>query len=198
MIRGHSTNRLVLTVDGVRLNNAIYRGGNIHNVISISPLTIENTEVILGSASVLYGSDAIGGVMNFYTKKAKLSFDSNPHIELNINSRYSSASSEKMYHLDLNYGLKKIAFLSSFSKSDFGDLKMGINGPSDYLRPNYVTQSSNGEDILVINSNPRVQRNTGYDQTNFYKKLFMSQMKISAMIWEFISLKLEIYQDMTG
>ena len=171
MIRGHSTNRLVLTVDGVRLNNAIYRGGNIHNVISISPLTIENTEVILGSASVLYGSDAIGGVMNFYTKKAKLSFDSNPYIELNINSRYSSASSEKMYHLDLNYGLKKIAFLSSFSKSDFGDLKMGINGPSDYLRPNYVTQSSNGEDILMINSNSRVQRNTGYDQTNFLQKV---------------------------
>ena len=171
MIRGHSTNRLVLTVDGVRLNNAIYRGGNIHNVISISPLTIENTEVILGSASVLYGSDAIGGVMNFYTKKAKLSFDSNPYIELNINSRYSSASSEKMYHLDLNYGLKKIAFLSSFSKSDFGDLKMGINGPSDYLRLNYVTQSSNGEDILMINSNSRVQRNTGYDQTNFLQKV---------------------------
>ena len=171
MIRGHSTNRLVLTVDGVRLNNAIYRGGNIHNVISISPLTIENTEVILGSASVLYGSDAIGGVMNFYTKKAKLSFDSNPYIELNINSRYSSASSEKMYHLDLNYGLKKIAFLSSFSKSDFGDLKMGINGPSDYLRPNYVTQNSNGEDILMINSNSRVQRNTGYDQTNFLQKV---------------------------
>ena len=171
MIRGHSTNRLVLTVDGVRLNNAIYRGGNIHNVISISPLTIENTEVILGSASVLYGSDAIGGVMNFYTKTAKLSFDSNPYIELNINSRYSSASSEKMYHLDLNYGLKKIAFLSSFSKSDFGDLKMGINGPSDYFRPNYVTQSSNGEDILVINSNPRVQRTTGYDQTNFLQKV---------------------------
>ena len=171
IIRGHSTNRLVLTVDGVRLNNAIYRGGNIHNVISISPLTIENTEVILGSASVLYGSDAIGGVMNFYTKKAKLSYDSNPHIELNINSRYSSASTEKMYHLDLNYGFKKIAFLSSFSKSDFGDLKMGINGPSYYLRPNYVTQSSNGDDILVINSNPRVQRNTGYDQTNFLQKV---------------------------
>lgn len=171
MIRGHSTNRLVLTVDGVRLNNAIYRGGNIHNVISISPLTIENTEVILGSASVLYGSDAIGGVMNFYTKKAKLSFDSNPYIKLNISSRYSSASSEKMYHLDLNYGLKKIAFLSSFSKSDFGDLKMGIDGPSDYLRLNYVTQISNGEDILVINSNPRVQRNTGYNQTNFLQKV---------------------------
>ena len=171
MIRGLSTNRLVLSVDGVRLNNAIFRSGNIHNVISISPMNIENTEVIMGSASVLYGSDAIGGVMNFYTKKAKLSNDSNPNIQININSRYSSASNEKMYHIDFNYGLEKIAFLSSFSKSDFDDLTMGIHGPSDYLRPNYVTQNSAGDDLLVTNSKPRVQRNTGYSQTNFMQKV---------------------------
>ena len=171
MIRGLSTNRLVLSVDGVRLNNAIFRSGNIHNVISISPMNIENTEVIMGSASVLYGSDAIGGVMNFYTKKAKLSNDSNPNIQININSRYSSASNEKMYHLDFNYGLEKIAFLSSFSKSNFDDLTMGIHGPSDYLRPNYVTQNSAGDDVLVTNSKPRVQRNTGYSQTNFMQKV---------------------------
>ena len=171
MIRGLSTNRLVLSVDGVRLNNAIFRSGNIHNVISISPMNIENTEVIMGSASVLYGSDAIGGVMNFYTKKAKLSNDSNPNIQININSRYSSASNEKMYHIDFNYGLGKIAFLSSFSKSDFDDLTMGIHGPSDYLRPNYVTQNSAGDDVLVTNSKPRVQRNTGYSQTNFMQKI---------------------------
>ena len=171
MIRGLSTNRLVLSVDGVRLNNAIFRSGNIHNVISISPMNIENTEVIMGSASVLYGSDAIGGVMNFYTKKAKLSNDSNPNILININSRYSSASNEKMYHIDFNYGLEKIAFLSSFSKSDFDDLTMGIHGPSDYLRPNYVTQNSAGDDVLVTNSKPRVQRNTGYSQTNFMQKV---------------------------
>ena len=171
MIRGLSTNRLVLSVDGVRLNNAIFRSGNIHNVISISPMNIENTEVIMGSASVLYGSDAIGGVMNFYTKKAKLSNDLNPNIQININSRYSSASNEKMYHIDFNYGLEKIAFLSSFSKSDFDDLTMGIHGPSDYLRPNYVTQNSAGDDVLVTNSKPRVQRNTGYSQTNFMQKV---------------------------
>ena len=172
MIRGHSTNRLVLSVDGVRLNNAIFRGGNIHNVISISPLNIQNTEVIMGSASVLYGSDAIGGVMNFYTKKAKLSNELSPNIKANINTRYSSASNEQMYHVDLNYGLEKIAFLSSFSKSDFGDLTMGIHGPADYLRPNYVGQSSNGSDILITNSSPRVQRNSAYNQTNFMQKVF--------------------------
>ena len=177
MIRGLSTNRLVLSVDGVRLNNAIFRSGNIHNVISISPMNIENTEVIMGSASVLYGSDAIGGVMNFYTKKAKLSNDSKPNIQINISSRYSSASNEKMYHIDFNYGLEKIAFLSSFSKSDFDDLTMGIHGPSDYLRPNYVTQNSAGDDVLVTNSKPRVQRNTGYSQTNFMQKVLYEPNK---------------------
>ena len=171
MIRGMSTNRLVLSVDGVKLNNAIFRGGNIHNVISISPLNIENAEVIMGSASVLYGSDAIGGVMNFYTKKAKLSDELTPNIKVNLNSRYSSASNEQMYHVDLNYGLEKIAFLSSFSKSDFGDLTMGIHGPSDYLRPNYVDQNSSGDDIMVANSNSRVQRNTAYHQISFMQKV---------------------------
>ena len=172
MIRGLSTNRLVLSVDGVRLNNAIYRGGNIHNVISISPANIENTEVIMGSASVLYGSDAIGGVMNFYTKKANLSNNSDPKIQLNLRSRYSSASIEKMYHFDFNFGLQKIAFLSSFSKSQFGNLTMGKNGPSEYLRPNYVGVNDAGEDMLIQNSNSRVQRNTAYDQVNFMQKIF--------------------------
>ena len=55
MIRGFSTNRLLITVDGVRLNNAIFRGGNVQNVLSINPFNVEKTEVILGSGSVIYG-----------------------------------------------------------------------------------------------------------------------------------------------
>ena len=177
MIRGLSTNRLVLSVDGVRLNNAIYRGGNIHNVISVSPMNIENTEIIMGSASVLYGSDAIGGVMNFYTKNPVLSKEESQRFDINIHSRYSSAASEKMYHFDVNFGLKKIAFFSSISKSDYGNLLMGSNGPSEYLRPNYVIQNSAGEDIIVNNSNPKLQRNTSYDQLNFLQKVLYKPNK---------------------
>jgi hemoglobin/transferrin/lactoferrin receptor protein len=177
MIRGLSTNRLVLSVDGVRLNNAIYRGGNIHNVISVSPINIENTEIIMGSASVLYGSDAIGGVMNFYTKNPVLSREGSQRLDINIHSRYSSAAREKMYHFDVNFGLKKIAFFSSISKSDYGNLLMGSNGPSEYLRPNYVIQNSNGEDIIVNNSNSKLQRNTSYDQLNFLQKVLYKPNK---------------------
>ena len=67
MIRGFSTNRLLYTVDGIRMNTAIFRGGNLQNVISLDPFAMERTEVLFGPDAVIYGSDAIGGVMSFQT-----------------------------------------------------------------------------------------------------------------------------------
>jgi len=60
LIRGFATNRLLLTVDGVRMNNAIFRGGNIQNVISIDPFTIKNTEVIFGPGFTKYRKQKMG------------------------------------------------------------------------------------------------------------------------------------------
>ena len=73
MIRGFATNRLLYTVDGVRMNTAIFRSGNLQNVISLDPFAIENTEVLFGPSSVIYGSDAIGGIMSFKTLTPQLS-----------------------------------------------------------------------------------------------------------------------------
>ena len=112
IIRGVSTNRLVLSVDGVRLNNAIYRAGNTHNIISIDPFSIENTEIIMGSSSVMYGSDAIGGAMNFYTKKPKFSETQTPLMLINSTLRSASATNEKTGHFDINIGFKKWALLT--------------------------------------------------------------------------------------
>ena len=169
MIRGFSTNRLLISVDGVRMNNAIFRGGNVQNVISIDPFSIQNTEVILGAGSVIYGSDAIGGVMNFYTKKPQHSITDKLTFDGNVVARYSSANNEKTTHLDLNFGYKKWAFLSSISFTDFDDLIMGKYGPEDYLRSEYVS-TTNGVDEIVTNSNPKEQKFTGYNQINFMQK----------------------------
>lgn len=170
IIRGFSTNRLLITVDGVRFNTAIFRGGNVQNVISIDPLAIERTEVILGPGSVVYGSDAVGGVMNFYTKRPKFSFEEGMSFSGNALARYATASEEKTGHFDFNIGTKEWAFLTSVSYSDFGDLRMGKNGPDDYLRPFYA-ETVNGEDILVENSDPLVQFPTGYQQLNTMQKV---------------------------
>ena len=170
MIRGFSTNRLLITVDGVRMNNAIFRGGNLQNVISIDPFSIQNTEVNLGAGSVVYGSDAIGGVMSFYTKKPQLSYSDSLFFKANAVARYATANSEKTGHLDLNFGLKKWAFLTSVSYTDFDDLRMGAHGPDEYIRPEYV-ETINGEDLIVANDEPLVQKPTGYNQINLLQKI---------------------------
>ena len=170
IIRGFSTNRLLIAVDGTRFNNAIFRGGNVQSIISIDPFSIERTEVILGPGSVVYGSDAMGGVMNFYTKNAKFSFKEGASVSGNFTTRYATASSEKTGHVDLNLGLDEWAFLTSISYTDFGDLVMGKYGPDDYLRPEYVA-TINGEDVLVVNKNPRKQVSTGYKQINTMQKI---------------------------
>ena len=65
VIRGFEANRVLLVVDGVRMNNAIYRSGHLQNAITIDPNTLERTEVIFGPSSVGYGSDALGGSGSF-------------------------------------------------------------------------------------------------------------------------------------
>ncbi|MEP5339149.1 MAG: TonB-dependent receptor [Algibacter sp.] len=169
MIRGFSTNRLLITVDGVRMNNAIFRGGNLQNVISIDPFSIQSTEVTLGSGSVIYGSDAIGGVMSFYTQKPQLSYADTLLFKSNAIVRYASASDEKTGHFDFSLGYKKWAMLTNVSYTSFGDLTMGKNGPDDYLRPEFALTTNSG-DVIINNNNPLTQKFSGYNQINLMQK----------------------------
>ena len=171
MIRGFATNRVLLVIDGVRMNNAIYRSGNLQNVISIDALSTETAEVIFGPGSLIYGSDAIGGVMDFHTLDARFSKDKKIVVKGSVLGRYSTANKENTLHADINLGWKKWSLLSSLSYSKFDDLKMGKNGGQDsYLRPEYVERINN-KDSIVKNGDPRIQRFSGYDQLNFLQKI---------------------------
>lgn len=170
MIRGFSTNRLLITVDGVRMNSAIFRGGNLQNVINIDPLSIERTEVVLGPGSVIYGSDAIGGVMGFKTLEARFSGNDSISFAGKILGRFASANSEQTGHLDFNIGTQSWAFASSITVNNFGNLRMGSHGPEAYLRPDYVVRR-NGTDRIVQNPNPKEQVPTGYTQINLLQKI---------------------------
>lgn len=171
MIRGFATNRVLMVVDGVRMNNAIYRSGNIQNVISIDALSIETAEVVFGPGSLIYGSDAIGGVMDFHTLNAQFSQNNKTLVKGSVLGRYSTANKENTIHADINVGFKKWSFLTSFSYSDFDDLKMGKHGGQNgYLRPEFVERQNN-TDVIVQNADSRIQRFSGYNQTNFLQKI---------------------------
>ncbi|NTS39651.1 TonB-dependent receptor [Flavisolibacter sp. BT320] len=171
MIRGFATNRVLLVVDGVRMNNAIYRSGNLQNIISIDPLTAENTEVIFGPGSLIYGSDAIGGVMAFRTLQPQFAHDTKLLVKVSAFARYATVNNERTAHADVAVGTRKLSLLAAYTRSQFDDLRMGKNGRTEnYIRPEYVERIG-GQDVITKNSNPNVQRFSGYTQDNFLGKI---------------------------
>ncbi|WP_266367337.1 TonB-dependent receptor [Tellurirhabdus rosea] len=186
ILRGFEANKVLLVVDGVRMNTAIFRGGHLQNILTLDNAVVERTEIALGPNSVLYGSDALGGVIYMQTLSPKLSDSTTPRTTANAAFRYGSAMQEKTGHLDWNIGFKKWAFLSSVTASDFDDLRQGARRNSAIgnlgLRPTYVGQE-NGVDIQVRNPDPNVQTPSGYRQLDVMQKvLFRPSARTSHML----------------
>lgn len=180
VIRGMESNRVLLVVDGVRMNNAIYRKGHLHNAISVTPNMLDKTEVVFGPSSVLYGSDALGGVIHYYTKTPKLS-ETN-EVKSQFFSRFSTVNQEITSNYLAEVRRKKWASLTSVSFSDFGDLMAGKNrahGFKDWGKVFYYSENVNGNynQNPTANTNPNLQRNTGYHQTDILQKFFITLTK---------------------
>lgn len=179
VIRGFEASRVLLVVDGVRLNNLIYRSGHLQNVITVDQNMLGSVEVLYGPASTIYGSDALGGVVHFRTKEPELATNEKKMVvKGNAFARYSSANNEKSIHADVNLGWKKFAWLQSYTFSDFGDMRMGRNYPKAYpafgRRDSFITRI-NGIDTVVKNPDPEVQRFSGYKQWDLMQKLLYKQ-----------------------
>jgi hemoglobin/transferrin/lactoferrin receptor protein len=178
VIRGFEASRVLLIVDGVRLNNAIYRAGHLQNAITVDPNMLERVEVLYGPASTIYGSDALGGVIHFRTKSPVLSTNDNLLVKGTGFVRYSSANEEKTGHADVSIAGKKFGWLQSYTFSDFGDMKMGNSYRDKYYnfgrRSQYI-ETVNGVDRVVTNNDDRVQRFSGYKQWDITQKLLFKQ-----------------------
>lgn len=176
VLRGFEASRILLLVDGIRLNNAIYRAGHLQNAVTVDQNMLESVEVLLGPGSTLHGGDALGGVINFRTKQAK--FSSSQKMETSGNSffRYRTVNLEITGHADVNLGGKNWAWLQSYTISKLGDLKMGANYPENYpnfgRRSQYV-QTIMGIDQIVTNSDERIQKYSGYKQWDLTQKLLL-------------------------
>ena len=176
ILRGYEANKVLIVVDGVRMNNAIYRGGHLQNVITLDNNALDRVEVVYGPGSVIYGSDALGGVMHFHTKKPKLSTDGNVQTTGGSFYRYSTANKEETYNVNLNVGFKNFASFTSYTNSKFGDLRTGANRDEKYGnwgKRLFYTQRINGKDSMVANSDPNVQIGSGYTQEDVLQKFLL-------------------------
>lgn len=180
MMRGFEANKLLMVIDGVRLNNAIYRSGHLQNAITIDPSVLSKTEVIFGPSSVLYGSDALGGVIHFHTANPKLADSTKWATATNFSTFYNSNNSSTSTNLNYSIGQKKWGLLTSLSYSKFNDSKMGENrlhNYSDWGLQNHYSKTINGVDSMFVNTNPSIQAATGYAQIDMLSKLILKPTK---------------------
>lgn len=183
VIRGFEASRILLVIDGVRMNNAIYRSGHLQNVITADQNMLSKVEVMFGPSSSIYGSDALGGAIQFITKNPTLSATKNLHTTGSSFVRYSNVNNEKTMHVDASFGGKKFAWLQSYNFSNFGDMRMGNNYPDAYpnfgRRTQYVDQV-NGVDTVLTNNDDRIQKFSGYKQWDILQKfLFKPNERVS-------------------
>ena len=128
MIRGMSTNHTLILIDGKRFaGEDTSATQNVYALGRLSLSNIERIEIVRGSASAQYGSDALGGVINIITKKSK-----EPSVMVGIST--GSEAINNYYHIDFG---KQGNFSSTFDMR-FSDVRKNMQAGdegSNYYGP---------------------------------------------------------------
>ncbi|MBB6522652.1 TonB-dependent receptor [Pseudoteredinibacter isoporae] len=140
-IRGFTGYRTLALIDGVRYNNSVYRDGPSEYFGLIDSQGLSGLELINGPASVLYGSDAIGGTLNLHSK-SPTAFENNGFSkQFRQQLRWSSAENSLRSRSELDIGRgNDWGLLAGFSYKDFGSVKaadLGTLATSGYSERSY-------------------------------------------------------------
>jgi len=133
-VRGLTGNQTLILLDGIRLNNATFRYGPNQYFNTIDAATVSKIEVARGTGSVQYGSDALGGVVQVFTKDPTFSKDKSWHGSLR--GKATSQDMEYGGRATVEYSSEKLAVVAGYSNKKFGDLyggdTTGRQSPSGY------------------------------------------------------------------
>ena len=160
-LRGMEANRLLIIVDGIALNNTIFRSGHLQNTATINPFFINSAEVLFGPSAVAFGNGAMGGAIIFTTKRPKKNGGNN------FAQQYESSSNATFTSLTSNYKLGKSINISGFSINSYGNLRMGNNRKHGFL--NWGRESNITEN--------NTQKKTAYQQADFFHKTLIQLTK---------------------
>lgn len=185
MVRGFSANRVLLVMNGVRMNNAIFRSGNLQNSILIDPNSLEEAEIVFGPGSVIYGSDALGGVFDFHTLELKPHGKDTTLFYGKGSMGFSSANNSQNWSGTLGIQGKKLSLISTFTTASYSDLRMG-NPDFDLYRRFYYQDCADGKDTMIQNRNSRNQIGTAYSQINSTNKISYTPSKYWELNYDFL------------
>ncbi len=170
-MRGFEASRLLLVIDGVRVNNATFRAGHLQDIITFDQFALQNTEFLFGGGSSMYGSDALGGVVYMQTKK--LNFYDSLSIKPYANLRFATAGNNATANAGIEVATSKVSVLANVTANSFGDLRMGtgsFGGIDSFGYRSYYLRYTNGKDSIYKNNDARIQVGSGYNQMDYMLK----------------------------
>ena len=183
-VRGLTGNQTLIVLDGIRLNNSIYRYGPNQYLNTIDMFTVDKTDVLKGVGSVEYGSDAMGGVIHVKTKE-NASKELNK-ISLNNTSKFISSGMEKTNRTAIQYATNKWDFIGGISIKKYGDLvgggNIGKQTPTKYNEINYDLKTRikiNNQSELIYSSQNTIQKNVP-----IYHKIALENFKTNQIDYQ--------------
>ncbi len=126
IIRGLVGPQVLIMADGVRLNNSVYRTGPLQYFNLLDPYAVEHIEIMRGPGSVLYGSDAVGGVIQVFPV-APRDFRQSPGFDGGAfgGMRSSLADRGLAYHTHFDAGTGGLSMLGGVTFKTFSNLDGG-------------------------------------------------------------------------
>jgi len=124
-LRGFTGFRNLFLIDGIRLNNSVFRDGPNQYWNTVDPLGLSRIELIKGPFSVLYGSDAVGGTLSAITRGAQ-DLDPDEDWQQRLYYRFSSAEDANIGRAETGGRLTDdMVATVGLSVKDFGDVEGG-------------------------------------------------------------------------
>lgn len=130
-IRGFTGFRNLLLIDGIRLNNSVFREGPNQYWNTVDPYSVRQIELVKGQGSVLFGSDAIGGTVNVLTKGPDWSAHAAGanYLDGRAFYRWSSAEQSHVGRIELSGGQADLmGYYIGYSNKAFGNLRVADLG----------------------------------------------------------------------
>ncbi len=164
-IRGFTSFRNLFLIDGIRLNNSVFRPGPNQYWNTVDPLSIDRMEVVKGPSSVLYGSDAIGGTVHAitrspYTYGEGFSYGGRGYYRVSSAENSHVGRGEVSLGIDAHTGLLLGGTGKHFGNVEGGD-DVGHQGNTGYdeYDVDFKVEHFFDEDTRIVAAHQRVRQN---------------------------------------
>jgi hemoglobin/transferrin/lactoferrin receptor protein len=126
-MRGFTGFRTLLLIDGIRLNNSVFRSGPNQYWSTVDCYSLAAIEMLKGPASVLYGSDAVGGTVQAFSYEPEYADDSDVRYGNRLFTRLSSAERSVITRAQGEVATDRTAIHVGMTYKFFDDLQGGHN-----------------------------------------------------------------------